>query len=389
MAVLKFSALVSAIQGKLNGSVLSKGKSGAVIYNKPVPRKEPTAKQLQVRGSFSYASKDWDQLSDTQKADWDVIGVNNPVPNRFGDMVEISGYNYFKKMMAFAFPYGDGYTLNPDTRLQDPYQFSVDYGYTEITPTNEGFEVIVGEMGVVTLNDSPRTNWYSIYISLPVSDPNKPYFKTWYLIGTGQNASLQGIGADLYFGGYGVIMPTGFRSFDGAKHLLKAVGFIPNQGRFSVEQITNPVNVWIPMVSYPSVTPYDGASTSVRPKWQAATGRIFGNLAFILGDGTVNYSSIYSVILKVAPIQAGTSTPPDGSFTTENTFTIAFDGANSRHQLQTGSPSSNMYVWLGVAIGAVYPSKVGQYLPIKWKFKNVSTLAESTPEYLFWLIAPE
>jgi hypothetical protein len=230
MAVIQYTGLVSGMQGKINGSVLSVGRSGQVIYKKPVQRKAPTQRQLMVRGAFSAAASEWMGLSLGEQADWDTIAAANPLPNRFGDLVAVSGYNYFKRMMALAFPYGGGSALIANLTGNAAYEFSPGDSGSETTLTDEGFKFNFFALDAETISDSPVVNQWNIYVSLPVNDPSKPYFKHWYFLGSSFFDANEGIGATLDFVGGNKIMPSGFRTFPGATHLFKGICFLPGQG---------------------------------------------------------------------------------------------------------------------------------------------------------------
>ena len=88
-----------------------------------------------------------------------------------------------------------------------------------------------------SINDSPTPNLANLYISLPVSSLESPYFKTWYLISQREFEAGLGTEAELDFSPGSSLMPIGFYTFPGALHLFKGVCFIPNQGEISVEQI--------------------------------------------------------------------------------------------------------------------------------------------------------
>lgn len=255
MAVIQYTGLVAGMQGKINGSVLSRGRAGQLIYKSPVQRKEPTNAQLSVRGAFSAIAAFWRALTPEEREDWITIADANPLPNRFGDPMTVSGYAYFQRMLSLGSPFLSPASLAPDLSADSVYEFSTVSAASDIELTDEGYQLTNVEALGTSLNDSAAANQWNLYISLPVPDFGLPYFKTWYLIGQGTFSPGLGSAAALNFDVASVLLSTGFRSFDGAKHLLKGICFIPDQGGVSVEQIWDVVPNWAPPVDFPEFEP--------------------------------------------------------------------------------------------------------------------------------------
>lgn len=98
MAKIKFSALVSDLRGKLNGSVFSKNRSGNYIRNKVTPVNPQTAAQSRVRSMFGKISQAWRSLSDAQRASWNNSVQKFAETDIFGDMRNPSGKALFQKL---------------------------------------------------------------------------------------------------------------------------------------------------------------------------------------------------------------------------------------------------------------------------------------------------
>lgn len=237
MAVIQFSGLVSGIQGKLNGSVISKGRNGQVIYNRPTQRKEPTAAQLNIRAGFSAASYYWNDFTTQEKLDWDQIAEDNPIPDRFGNPTILSGFDYFKRMMQLTYPIGTDTGITPDLSSDPVYEHTPISAQANFSITDQGFQIDSFEVIFETINDSPAPNLVNLYISLPVRDNTRPYFKTWYLVKQFEVAASLGASEQVILDGTDILMPSGWRAFDGSPQLFKTVSFIPSQGGVSVEQI--------------------------------------------------------------------------------------------------------------------------------------------------------
>jgi hypothetical protein len=94
MAVLKLSSLVAQISGKINGTIFAKTKYGQVAknnsYSLPQNSQIQSVRQKQIQTVSSY----WQQLSSSQKSDWEDETVNYPTTNKVGDIVFYSGYGF-------------------------------------------------------------------------------------------------------------------------------------------------------------------------------------------------------------------------------------------------------------------------------------------------------
>lgn len=98
MAKIKFSALMSDMRGKLNGSVLSKNRGGSYIRNKVTPSNPKTTAQMSVRGIFAGIASAWSTLDESER-----LSFNNKVSqfastDIFGDIRNPSGKALFQKL---------------------------------------------------------------------------------------------------------------------------------------------------------------------------------------------------------------------------------------------------------------------------------------------------
>lgn len=98
MAKIKYSALVSDMRGKLNGSVMSKNRSGSYVRNKVTPSNPQTSAQMLIRGIFSEITKGWSQLSEVARQSWENSVEAFQGTNIFGDVVKPSGKTLFQKL---------------------------------------------------------------------------------------------------------------------------------------------------------------------------------------------------------------------------------------------------------------------------------------------------
>ena len=102
MAKVKFSALVSDMRNKLNGSVFSKNRGGSYLRNKVTPVNPQTTYQSTVRGWFQEGSQAWRGLTEEKRTAWNNAVDNFKKTDIFGDIKTPSGSNLFLKLWMNA-----------------------------------------------------------------------------------------------------------------------------------------------------------------------------------------------------------------------------------------------------------------------------------------------
>lgn len=100
MAKIKYSALVSDMRNKLNGSVLSANRYGSYIRNKVTPVNPQSIYQQNARQVLSNLSSGYRNLDRSQISAWNSSGVNFPFTDIFGDVKHLSGQTLFVKLNA-------------------------------------------------------------------------------------------------------------------------------------------------------------------------------------------------------------------------------------------------------------------------------------------------
>lgn len=98
MAKIKYSALVSEMRNKLNGSVLSKNRYGNYIRNKVTPVNPQTSFQQNVRALLSSVSQAWAGLSEAGRNGFTALAQNHPFTDIFGDSKTLDGKAMFSKL---------------------------------------------------------------------------------------------------------------------------------------------------------------------------------------------------------------------------------------------------------------------------------------------------
>jgi hypothetical protein len=102
MAKIKFSALVSEMRGKLNGSVFSKNRAGAYVRNKVTPSNPQTAAQSGARALLAQFAQGWRALTQAQRDAWSGAVSSFQTTNVFGDVVNPSGNTLYSRLNILA-----------------------------------------------------------------------------------------------------------------------------------------------------------------------------------------------------------------------------------------------------------------------------------------------
>lgn len=98
MALIKLTAIVDNISGKLNGTVFSRNKGGHYMRSKSKPTNPRTPAQMAVRASFGAISQLWRGLTEAQRAAWQAAAADFPYQNKLGDSKELSGFALHQKL---------------------------------------------------------------------------------------------------------------------------------------------------------------------------------------------------------------------------------------------------------------------------------------------------
>jgi hypothetical protein len=98
MAKIKFSALVSDMRNKLNGSVMSKNRYGSYMRNKTTPVNPQTTFQQNARAILASTSQAWGGLTEAQRNGWKALAQELPFTDIFGDPKTLSGNSLYCKL---------------------------------------------------------------------------------------------------------------------------------------------------------------------------------------------------------------------------------------------------------------------------------------------------
>lgn len=95
---IKYSALVSDMRGKLNGSVASKNRYGSYLRNKITPVNPQTASQVAQRTVLAKFAAKWRTLTNPQRLAWNSAVNSWTRTNIFGDVVTPSGNILYNRL---------------------------------------------------------------------------------------------------------------------------------------------------------------------------------------------------------------------------------------------------------------------------------------------------
>ena len=120
MALIKLTAIVDNISGKLNGTVFARNKGGHYMRSKSNPTNPRTTPQSIVRGVLGSISSKWRALTQGQRDAWDGAAPDFPYQNRMGDTKILSGFSLFMKLNQNIFNAGAGITalVNPPAPVE-------------------------------------------------------------------------------------------------------------------------------------------------------------------------------------------------------------------------------------------------------------------------------
>lgn len=144
MALIKLTAIVDQISGKLNGTVFARNKGGAYMRSKSKPSNPQTTAQMGVRATFGAISSAWRGLSQHLRNAWNEATANFPYQNKLGDTRTLSGFALHQKLNRNLQLIGLPMILTPP--LPSPTATVVEASVRltntqfEITPTFEGAE---------------------------------------------------------------------------------------------------------------------------------------------------------------------------------------------------------------------------------------------------------
>lgn len=98
MAKILYSALVSDMRNKLNGSVMSKNRYGSYVRNKVTPTNPQTTAQVAARNRLATWSQAWRGITQPQRNGWISGASNFPIIDIFGNSKILAGNALFTQL---------------------------------------------------------------------------------------------------------------------------------------------------------------------------------------------------------------------------------------------------------------------------------------------------
>jgi len=95
MGLVKFSPLVTAVQGRVGGSIFSRNVAGAYVKAFPRGTDANTASQRNQRTIFGAIAGAWRNLTAAERASWVAAATTRPYTNRLGEESFYSGQQLF------------------------------------------------------------------------------------------------------------------------------------------------------------------------------------------------------------------------------------------------------------------------------------------------------
>lgn len=169
MAIIQYTGIVNQIRGKLNGSVFNKSKNSFTLQSKQMPRKGITALQSHRRRQFGVVQRAWKLLSAEEKADAELAAANNPVFDRFGNEVILSGYNHWVKTNVIRVQ--NKLPILPDIETSPAVGFETDILDQSLTMRffSDGRVQMVSTMHSIIAAGTPTDMLSVLEVALPVS----------------------------------------------------------------------------------------------------------------------------------------------------------------------------------------------------------------------------
>lgn len=115
MTKIKLSGLITAMSGKLGGSILSNTISGTTLKQNSFSQQHPSSAQQIQRTKIYEVNKRWKDTSPSDKANWTAEAVNYPFINNLGDTAYYTGYQLFCKLNVGRVACGQSVSLGVTT----------------------------------------------------------------------------------------------------------------------------------------------------------------------------------------------------------------------------------------------------------------------------------
>lgn len=171
---IKYSALVSATSGKLNGSVAASNRGGAYLRNKGVTSNPQTVSQQLNRSQFGAISSQFRALTPEQITAWNLAAQDFPVIDRFGDTRYLSGLALYVQLNKNLADIGLPAISNPPAKQAFP-QFASASLTVNVNPN-----VATNFTSEVTTSGESLVPFTALFRFTPSVSPSVSYVKNRY-----------------------------------------------------------------------------------------------------------------------------------------------------------------------------------------------------------------
>lgn len=191
MAVIQYTGIVNQIRGKLNGSVFNKARNVNTLQRKQQAPRRAVGYSSEPRNIFSNAQRSWKLLTHSQRTQWALCASNNPARDRFGELVNLSGYNQYVKAYILATyaettPPATPYTMPAPPADVNGWDFSE--WLFSISPL--GSTVITVNNFIVSRDNNDPGFFFIFDVGLPTSEGVTVYYGRFSFVGAGPSPDL-------------------------------------------------------------------------------------------------------------------------------------------------------------------------------------------------------
>lgn len=229
MAVVKYSALLDELRGKLNGTVFSKFHNGYNSYKKGQPKRFGSQAQQLQRQSLSIAAKYWKNASQLLRDRYSAKAAVYPVRNRFGELVNLPSFQYYMLISRLRQITGLNIESVPGSNTPSVNSYEVlPSSDLTITATDTG-HILSGIIDFNTLSAYPDSASISIYVSSAVPSTDVTQRRTHYYVMRQARTGGLSIGTKFSYTVSDLLLPSGFRPVSGGQLEIKLVFWISGQ----------------------------------------------------------------------------------------------------------------------------------------------------------------
>lgn len=171
MAQIVLGPLASAIAGSIAGTTFQRSPSGTIVRKKPLPTIRNTPAAITTRSMTEYATAKWRTLTPTQRKDWKAFADTLTWTNRFGDVIQVSGYICF-------LAYNSGTWSQPATTYALPFFTDPPAPGTTVNPSSLSavYDIGSGEYQLLSADSATDSNTrFGLFLS-----PRLSYGRTTY-----------------------------------------------------------------------------------------------------------------------------------------------------------------------------------------------------------------